>query len=548
MRPVLFEIRLNTCEDGTVVMNGPPEDSPSVFLAGSLVLSITKPIFVKLVSLDLYGKLIISSDTLSQGIRFNLHKPLKHTKTVYHHSWGHNELWSNTKFRTGIDLPVRPSDKPLSRLGSLRKCAKALKLTDMDDIEDGSRILDKGNYEIPFSVLLPGSLEESVEGLDNVSLRYSLIAVIERGRFRRRFKCKKNIKVIRTLTPDALQLTQTTGLDKTWAGKVDYSIYIPAKAVAIGDLIPVHIKLVPLEKGLRLGSIQASVIEQLTIVTPDIPKKQTRRLVQTVYFNHRWLSVNSGDEEPAGNPPECWEIDGKIQLPPYYTACVQDCKLLDVLKIRHHLRLVINFLDLKGHVWKLRTSLPFQCFISPSIPLTECPDRKKFLITYSDLEISANQPLFAHSKPSPPLYGRHISDTLWNEEQLNNIAITTESAGPSIPLSPNCSMTLSMSSMHEVQRTHADHEGTSPSWANLGNNSSINNIRPSFVDSVISAEQTVRTFSSLRSSVENTLTVVPSYETAIKTTYVGQEFPPEYPPLCKGLRPGKCFRCRNLSI
>ena len=47
----------------------------------------------------------------------------------------------------------------------------------------GSHLLVQGNYEIPFSVILPGDLPESIEGLPGCSNVYRLEAIIDRGNF-----------------------------------------------------------------------------------------------------------------------------------------------------------------------------------------------------------------------------------------------------------------------------------------------------------------------------------------------------------------------------
>ena len=44
-------------------------------------------------------------------------------------------------------------------------------------------VLVQGNYEIPFSSILPGNLPESIEGLPGCSNIYRLEATIDRGKF-----------------------------------------------------------------------------------------------------------------------------------------------------------------------------------------------------------------------------------------------------------------------------------------------------------------------------------------------------------------------------
>ena len=67
---------------------------------------------------------------------------------------------------------------------------------------------------------------------------------------------KKRLRIIRTLTSDAVELSETIAVDNTWPNKVEYSLSCPTKAIAIGSSTPITMTLVPLLKGLQLGDIK----------------------------------------------------------------------------------------------------------------------------------------------------------------------------------------------------------------------------------------------------------------------------------------------------
>lgn len=70
-------------------------------------------------------------------------------------------------------------------------------------------IIKPGNYEYPFDVVLKGDLYESLEGLSNAHVIYRLKAKIVRGTFSHDIVAKKHLRIIRTIAPESLELSQT---------------------------------------------------------------------------------------------------------------------------------------------------------------------------------------------------------------------------------------------------------------------------------------------------------------------------------------------------
>lgn len=71
-----------------------------------------------------------------------------------------------------------------------------------------TEILPADNYEFPFDVVLPGTLPESVEGLQDAWVAYRFKAEIGR-KYAKDIHVRKPLRIIRTLSPAALELAHT---------------------------------------------------------------------------------------------------------------------------------------------------------------------------------------------------------------------------------------------------------------------------------------------------------------------------------------------------
>ena len=69
--------------------------------------------------------------------------------------------------------------------------------------------LPAGNYEWPFDMVLPGSTPESLEGLYDTWIIYRMKATIERGMLQQNFAARKQVRIIRSLDPTALELAHS---------------------------------------------------------------------------------------------------------------------------------------------------------------------------------------------------------------------------------------------------------------------------------------------------------------------------------------------------
>ncbi|KAK9314620.1 hypothetical protein V1522DRAFT_408605 [Lipomyces starkeyi] len=373
----LFDIRLYSADHDVIIVRGTPDESAGVLLKGAVVLSLLESVSVKRISLRLYGTIRMNWQETVQSSRGLSQRTNRYEKVIYEHTWN---------------------------------------FLDWDGNRNTSHTIGQGNYEYPFEVILPGSISESVEGLEGGSVIYKMKVIVERGRFANNLIKKKHIRVVRTLGPEALELSQTMSIENVWPNKVDYCISIPSKAVPIGSATPVHLLLQPLLKGLRLGQIVIVLKEYYTLHIPHGPGHASVRTVSQVTLP----APEVGEDEIPG---EIWDIRDFFQIPPNLTKCTQDCDIPGFIEVRHKLKFAVSLKNPDGHVSELRASLPIALFISPNVPVNDGGEEIRLQPLNDDSESTA-----------PPRYDDHIYDRLWEDISLSgsNTPITSGANTPHI--------------------------------------------------------------------------------------------------------------------
>lgn len=215
-----------------------------------------------------------------------------------------------------------------------------------------SMTLEKGNYEWPFELMLPGDFCESVEGMPEASVTYHLKASVARGKLAYDLHTKKRLRVIRTLESSALEFLHAMSVENIWPNKVEYSIVIPQKAVVFGTSIPLETRFTPLLKGLEIGEINCRLMEvhEIVLTTPQGHSLREHKREREV--KHWTLSINRDEHwndmiEDSGQ--EGWVLKSNLDLPKKLGKCMQDTNVHGI-KIRHKLKLVVALHNPDGHV------------------------------------------------------------------------------------------------------------------------------------------------------------------------------------------------------
>ncbi|KAK6465028.1 O-dinitrobenzene, calcium and zinc resistance protein [Scheffersomyces coipomensis] len=478
----LFDIRLKNLDHDVLVLKGNENDAASVLLSGKICLSVNEPFTIKKLSIKLYATLKLSWNETVTTSKGGFSKPVRFSKKIFEHNWDNSEinqylnnLYENNASVNGGSGPIglssrNQSTSSLKNLGSSLRSKSSSNLTGSSTnlaslngsssnlSSSKSHLLVQGNYEIPFSSILPGNMPESIEGLPGASLVYRLEATIDKGKFHNPMVAKKHIRVIRTLTTDSVELSETVAVDNTWPKKVEYSLNVPQKAIAIGSGTPVSFMMVPLLKGLRLGDIKIQLVEYYSFLGYLPPPYNGERIVTE-------RKIKQPDENDPNFQMDKWEVDTFLRVPPSLAKCTQDCDIQQHVKVRHKLKFVIGLVNPDGHVSELRASLPIQLFISPFVSIRarneenlsdveSIPDkndhkdtantngdenphgRDEELLFATDFNSASNTSLSEladqqanngelrsneHSYTSfngimaPPLYEQHIYDRLWSD-------------------------------------------------------------------------------------------------------------------------------------
>lgn len=222
-----------------------------------------------------------------------------------------------------------------------------------------SMILEKGNYEFPFEVLLPGDTAESVEGMSEGSIVYRLKATIARGKLAYDMHAYKHIRVVRTLESSALEFLHAMSVENIWPNKVEYSIIVPQKAIVFGSAVPLETRFSPLLKGLEIGDITIKLLEIHEIFLQGNHGHHLKEHKKEREVASWTLSVTREEHwhdmiEDTGQ--EGWMLNTQLDLPRKLGKCMQDANVHGI-KIRHKLKMVVSLKNPDGHISEVRLPL-----------------------------------------------------------------------------------------------------------------------------------------------------------------------------------------------
>ncbi|RBR06592.1 uncharacterized protein FIESC28_10987 [Fusarium coffeatum] len=267
--------------------------------------------------------------------------------------------------------------------------------------------LPPGNYEWPFELVLPGDTPESLEGIPDAGITYTLRATINRGKLARHISCVKRLRIIRTLAPTALEFMHSVSVEQTWVNKVDYSISIPNKAVTFGGSVPLEIRLTPLAKGIDLQRIVVKLVEFHEFSMHSRHYVYTREHKSQREVNHWDIDVSTEQywhDNIEETNQEGWVIKQALELPKTLAECSQDIDAHGI-KIYHKLKLHIPIRNQDGHVSHLDMGIPIYIFISPLVNL----DNQGNMTSQSPSTVNQESDFVG-----PPLYGDHVLDQLYS--------------------------------------------------------------------------------------------------------------------------------------
>lgn len=389
-----------------IIIKGTGQDevnSEGVPLSGKVVLSVSQPLPIKKLNLRLIGEVKIRIPVGENG----LERYSTFDKRIY------DKIWDYSYFRPFLNFEEKRSDsnssvpdntskqRPhlahkrtksganLKRLASFSNLSfSTTSLSTLSQTGSSSQdVLLPGNYELPFSLITPPNIPESLD-LKECFVNYSFSCSIERPSKKTDLILKKKLKIIRTLTPDSVELFETAMITNTWPNKIEYALSTPAKSNVIGSLIPLRLELFPLSKKLRLGSIKVQLVEQISVFSPVIGTKSFERVCAKKKVSDPLRSCRYYDEQFVAEYPENimpkegevvedrgefldkWDVMIYLETPSSLSKVAHDCVIGNFVKIRHKVKFVVGLINPDDHVSELRAALPLQLFVSPFAPVT----------------------------------------------------------------------------------------------------------------------------------------------------------------------------------
>lgn len=485
-RTSLFEIRLKNHDHDVLLLKGSPQDAASALLTGKIALAVNEPFSIKKLSLRLYATLRLNwTATIHASKQYD--RNFNHEKKIYEYQWDNmeiskylNNMYENSSGNNGSDLGASvgtsiglsrnsssTSIKSLSNIRSKSSSALSrispnasssnLSALSLTGSKPHNYTLVQGNYEFPFSAILPGDIPESVEGLPGASVIYKLEATIDRGKFQHPMVAKKHLRVVRTLATDSIELSESVAVDNTWPNKVEYSLTVPSKAIAIGAGLPITLLLIPLLKGLKLGQTKITLYEHYSYIGYVPPVHNGERVIVEKI-------IPAPDDDDPEFQFDKWQINTTLRIPPSLSKCTQDCDISSNIKVRHKIKFAIGLVNPDGHTSELRASLPVSLFVSPFVTVRAIADidhhnlnessnshdqhpqhnqqqeEEIFTTDFSQNHISSTNLLSNPSNSSsytsfsgivaPPMYDQHIYDKLWSDVSPIESPITSGNSTP----------------------------------------------------------------------------------------------------------------------
>lgn len=424
-----FAVRFTNLDRDVLVIKGAPDQANPALCQGKVVLVVSEPTHFRRLSLRLTATMIIDQvETAPVGLG-QRNRQIRFDRVLYDHTWDDQELTEELirQLEQKLPAPAVLRNKSLSQLSSLGLFTSLLRNSSTTTLLGMGKQnpLNVGAYEVPFKAVLPGLIPETVEGLPGGSVVYRIVASLDKSAklSSSHVTAKKRFRVVRTLTVDSVELSDSVAVDNTWPGKVEYSLNVPAKAAAIGLGFPVLFNLVPLVKGLRLGNIRMELLEEFTYVNNSPPPYNGERSVC-----HKTIKA-----PPVQEFDDHWDVTSFLQIPPSLAKCTQDCNIENMLKVRHKIKVVIALINADGHTLELRASMPVQLFISPFVTIQGQLDMwlpLNRLQHYRDGEDEPEETLFRGQDTTtganngnnassgivaPPQYQNHIYDRLWSD-------------------------------------------------------------------------------------------------------------------------------------
>lgn len=387
-----FDIKLNSPHKDVVLIKGNESECDPILFEGAVKLSINQNMHLKKIKLCLIGEFSvgffqrdergsIKEQVLEKFIPLKVDwnnlliddqgeidigeygdLPIKSYKLKKHnHNHHGHEKRSNEK------RPKYQRAKSVHQFDDGAQSSIKLPTSGLDGTpfknqsSNHSFLLPKGNYSLPFKVVLPTNICETVEGLSIGKMLYKFESSIHKGMFDKPITKYKYLRIFRTLPPTSISLLDNIDITNSWPGKVDYRVYLKRKGIAIGSNIPIKIMIVPLTKGLKLKRITAEIVQHYHVnyLTGQSPEFEQVCGTQQIM----------GKLDQSTLMQDRWDLNCYYKVPNNLKEITQTCTLNhDLIQVRHRLRVIIQIKNPQGGtISEMRANLPVNVYVSGSV-------------------------------------------------------------------------------------------------------------------------------------------------------------------------------------
>lgn len=151
-------------------------------------------------------------------------------------------------------------------------------------------------------------MAETIEGLANSYILYTLKATIARSSLDSAIYAFKPVWIVRELDIAALGLAGPMTVAGTWSDKIEYRFSIPQRAIAFGTSVTMHISFTLLLRGLRIGIIRWVLSESQEHTVPAaVTAKGLKRLKTVDSWNL--------DATDTGHQQDVWAETARMGIP-----------------------------------------------------------------------------------------------------------------------------------------------------------------------------------------------------------------------------------------
>lgn len=365
-RPLLINVHIfSDYNDDTIVVQGSSEEASGVMLNGYISLKARKPVIVKNLKLRLEGKAVFDIPVQKNYGKVTETGIIRFERKVYRH------IWPNFNIKESLELLARQDviHEESHKHNAVQNEQNSAHQFNVDRLvgytQDGDYVLKEGYYRFPFSGVLPGSLIESVEGLPRAKVSYTLQATVTDARdLRSSFKCQKKLFIVRVPLMACINFNDTFTRTKIWPHKLKSQISLCSKHIEVGGQFYVNFKLSPLHKGIHIESIKLELHEIYQYMGNNTPVVKKQRTIRSWNLINLVAGMNKRLPLLADGYSDL-DCDSVLSIPKGRDKCVQNCDIMEKLKVRHNLMIVVSLQDIQGERHSESFLLPVVLYISP---------------------------------------------------------------------------------------------------------------------------------------------------------------------------------------